>query len=431
MIIVLQRPSFEVTSRRSMDQDLFRIIVVGGGIAGLAAAVALRGPGRDILVLEKSRMLREVGALLSLQPNASRIVSLWNIDEFLNSCEPVIDDGFRLMNTDGVLLDEIPTSGPIFGADRVIYHRQDLHKSLRAAAVSQNLAGKPAQIRTACPVVRIDTFVGEVELEDGEVLEGDLIIGADGIRSVVRESVLQSSVQSLPTGLSAYRLLIPVAKLENLSVSKEIFDPERAVSTMIIGHDKRIIMGPGRGKKLFGLTALVPDEKLNELSHSDSWTAEGSIESLLDSFAEFPSWLHEIFKAAPEVALWQLRDIPSLDSWIRGRTILIGDAAHAMLPTQGQGASQSIEDAEALQAFFSDITNRPSLEVVHDRLKKTFDARYERASIIQAYSRQQARPGTDVKSKRITLKPEEFMDFNCRYAGAKNWLERNQAESQA
>jgi salicylate hydroxylase len=135
-------------------------------------------------------------------------------------------------------------------------------------------------------------------------------------------------------------------------------------------------------------------EKLNELSHSESWISEGSHNSLLESFADFPSWVLELFKVAPELALWQMRDIHHLDKWINGQLILVGDAAHAMLPTQGQGASQSIEDAEALQAFFADIAGRSSRDLVHERLKVIFEARHERASLIQAYSRQQAQPGT-------------------------------------
>lgn len=413
-----------------MEQDLFRIVVVGGGIAGLAAAIALRAPGRDVLVLEKSQMIREVGALLSLQPNASKIVSSWELGEFLDDCEPVIDEGFRIMNTDGHVLNDIPTSGPIFGADRVIYHRQDLHNALKAAAVSDKRPGRPAQIRTGCPVQRIDTVAGKVELASGEVIEGDLIIGADGIRSVVRDSVLESAIQPVPTGLSAYRLLIPTEKLKDLAVEKEIFDPERPITTMIIGHWTRIVMGPGRGNKLLGIVALVPDEKMNETSNADSWTAEGSRQSLRESFVDFPPWVHSLFDAAHDIGLWQLRDISSLDRWVSGRTILIGDAAHAMLPTQGQGASQSMEDAEALQAFFSDVTSRPSAREVQDCLARVFDARHERASLIQAYSRQQARPGTEAGSKKVTLKPEEFMAFNNGYEGAKDWLGRHQPVQQ-
>jgi salicylate hydroxylase len=413
-----------------MGQEIFRIIIVGGGIAGLAAAIALRGPSRDVLVLEKSQMLREVGALLSLQPNASKIVTSWGLDEFLEACEPVVDEGFRIMDTDGKVLNEISTSARAFGADRVIYHRQDLHSALKAAATSHTRPGTPVRLRTGCPVRKVDTLAGKVELASGEVVDGDLIIGADGIRSVVRDSVLESSVQSVPTGLCAYRLLIPTANLKNLDVSKEVFDPERAISTMVVGHGSRIIMGPGRGKKMFGLTALVPDDKMNELTPEDVWTAEGSRKSLQESFAEFPAWVHSLFDAAPDVGLWQLRDIPSLPHWARGRTILIGDAAHAMLPTQGQGASQSVEDAEALQAFFSDISGRPSEQEIADALLRVFDARYERASLIQAYSRQQARPGTEAGTKKVTLKPDEFMTFNCSYAGAKDWLQNRRTPQQ-
>ena len=93
-----------------------------------------------------------------------------------------------------------------------------------------------------------------------------------------------------------------------------------------------------------------------------------------------------------------------------------------MLPTQGQGASQSVEDAEALQAMFADVTTRPSREMVEERLAKIFEARHERASLIQAYSRQQALPATDKNTKKVTLNPREFMDYNCRYSGAKSWL---------
>jgi salicylate hydroxylase len=86
-----------------------------------------------------------------------------------------------------------------------------------------------------------------------------------------------------------------------------------------------------------------------------SWTSRGDMESLLQSFKEFPDWCKRLFKHAPELGLWQLRDLGPLDSWTRGRAIIIGDASHAMLPTQGQGASQSIEDAVGVP-----ITNKIS-----------------------------------------------------------------------
>ena len=84
---------------------------------------------------------------------------------------------------------------------------------------------------------------------------------------------------------------------------------------------------------------------MNEDMESASWTSEGDLESLLESFKEFPDWCKRLFRHSPNRGLWQLRDLDPLDTWVNGRVIIIGDASHAMLPTQGQGASQSVEDA--------------------------------------------------------------------------------------
>jgi salicylate hydroxylase len=124
------------------------------------------------------------------------------------------------------------------------------------------------------------------------------------------------------------------------------------------------------------------------------------------------------------IGLWQLRDLDPLDTWTRGRVILIGDAAHAMLPTQGQGASQAIEDAEALGAFFSDVDCQPTLGEVSSRLERVFKCRYARVTLIQKYSREAAKPATDAEGKKVKMRPDEFMDYNCLYMGAKDWEEQ-------
>lgn len=374
-------------------------------------------------------MLRETGALISLQPNASKIVTKWGLDPILERvAEPQADKAFRMFSTEGTLVREIPLSTSTFGADRMLYHRQDLHAALREAATTakDGWEGKPAVlIRTAADVVDCDPAEGTVSLKGGENLKADLIIGADGIKSVIRNIVVGEERTAQPTGLSAYRMLIPAAKLPTEQIPEGILQMEDpAATTMIVGKDKRVIMGPGRAGTLLGIVALVPDETTEDAG-DDSWTRPGSKQELLAAFADFPSWLRAIFDQAEddEIGLWQLRDIDPLPKWTNGRVVLIGDAAHAMLPTQGQGASQAIEDAEALQAFLSNIDERPvSKDQVEKALEKVFKARYERASLIQAYSRDQARPGT--AGREVTLNPAEFMRFNCEYQGAVDWLER-------
>jgi salicylate hydroxylase len=367
-------------------------------------------------------MLKETGALISLQPNASKIISSWGLAPFLGPCEPMVDTAFRLFDEAGKLVRQVDLDFARFGADRVVYHRQDLHSALKKAASSTDLPGRPVEILTASRVTSCDPEKGIVTLDGGETLDADIIIAADGIHSVVRHAVVGEPREALRTGTSAYRMLLPAESLSGLEIPKDVLDLARPVTTMVVGHDRRVIMGPGRGGKVFGIVALVPDEHMHETSSADSWVAQGSTPALLEAFAGFPDWMLQMFKRAPDVALWQLRDIDPLPRWVRGRAILIGDAAHAMLPTQGQGASQSFEDAEALQAFLVELPRNPTGQQVNEALLRVYEARHARASLIQRYSREQAKPGTDPGSNKIKLDPVQFMEYNCNYSGAKDWL---------
>lgn len=372
-------------------------------------------------------MLEETGALISLQPNASKLVTRWGLDPFLHSAEPLIDRGFRVFDMSGKLVNELKLKTARFGADRVLYHRQDLHSALRDAATSTQLAGEPVEIRTTCPVKSCDPEGGVVTLESGEQIQADLVIGADGIKSVIRTAVLGEHCPAIPTGLSAYRVLMPLERIQDIEGLPDcIKSCNPALTSMIMGGDRRVIMGPGRGGKLYGIVALVPDGKLHEDTAGDSWVMPGSKEQLKAAYPGFAPWLLDVFDAAPdsEIGLWQLRDLDPLPTWVKGRTIIIGDAAHAMLPTQGQGASQSMEDAEALAAFLADIDERPGKSKVQDALRKVWEARFERVSFIQAYSRQQARPATEKGSNHVTLNPGEFMKYNCEYDGAIDWVRK-------
>ncbi|KAL4811888.1 hypothetical protein BDW67DRAFT_189200 [Aspergillus spinulosporus] len=410
----------------------FRIVIVGGGIAGLTAAIALRARNRQIIVLEQSQLNTEIGALISLQPNASKIVyETLGLGRELERARGMVDEGFRVYSTDGELVNEVPLTTNEYGASRLVYHRRDLHDALKRAALATDREGETVDIRVSSRVVRCDPINGTIETEKGETIEGDVIIGADGIHSVLRKYVLEDEITPLPTGHSAYRLMIPSNVLEEQEpefCSK--INPRSSFTSMMVAHDCRLVMGPGRQGEVFGIVALVPDERMNEDPNAkQSWVSEGSLEKMLDTFSEFPDWVTSIFKHSRDLGLWQLRDIDPLHTWHHGRVLLIGDAAHAMLPTQGQGASQAIEDAEALRAFFAERVESPSLEEIGSIFEDVFRSRYNRASLIQAYSRQSAKPGTAKGEKTVTMKPDEFMTFNCKYHGAKDWLRRQTASA--
>ena len=384
----------------------FRIIIVGGGIAGLSAAVALRAPSRQITVLEQSQFVGEIGANISLQPNASRIVhEEWRVDT-ISGARGMADRGFRILNTEGKEMRFVPLDNkPEYGGERIMYHRQDLHSCLKRAAIDNQRGGDAVMIKTSAKVVVCDPDQGIVTLCNGEQLEADLIVAADGIHSVLRDMVVGERVTPNPTGLSAYRMSFPTAELEEMVPEFcETIKVREPITSMMVAFDCRLIMGPARDGHLYGIVALVPDDRMHEDADAkQSWNCEGDINKLLETFREFPDWVKEVFRVAKDIGLWQLRDIDPLPTWTRGRVILIGDAAHAMLPTQGQGACQAVEDAEALAAFLKDVEHKPSFEDIQSRLYDVFEARHERATFIQKYSRQAIKPHTDPNNKSATL----------------------------
>ncbi|KAJ0336363.1 hypothetical protein COL922a_008063 [Colletotrichum nupharicola] len=229
-------------------------------------------------------------------------------------------------------------------------------------------------------------------LESGEEIVGDLVVGADGIKSVLRQAVIGKEAPAIPTGLSAYRLIVDSSELEQDKDFTSVIDPKESITTMIMGHDRRIIMGPARNGSIYSIVAMVPDDQMQENAEGKSWTTKGDPEKLRETFKVFPPWARAVFKNCTEVGLWQLRDLDPLKTWHKGRTIIIGDASHPMLPTQGQGAGQSVEDAEALGAIFSDVKTKPTEE--------------------------------EVASSDMDRNPGEFMDYNCNYDGARAWMEK-------
>lgn len=331
----------------------------------------------------------------------------------------------------GRVVHSTPLDTVRFGADRVLYHRQDLHTALRRAAEAPAggpLPGAPARVRTACEVVDCDAARGVVTLADGEEVRADVLVGADGIRSVLRDVVVGAPHPPLPTGLSAYRLLVPTADLAAVeAVPAELVDTSRPVTTMIMSPtaERRVIFGPGRGGELFGFVGLVPDDQVREESSTgaDSWVSPGTPAALLEAFHDFPPWLRQVFERCPDISLWQLRDIDPLPHWVRGRLILVGDAAHAMLPTQGQGASQAIEDAEALQFFLGRLHGKPAPEDIHQALVDVWSARHARAHLIHQFSRAHGPRGADAAGK-VKLSMTEFMEYNCNYNGVEDWVRR-------
>lgn len=299
------------------------IIVVGGGVAGLAAATALGQRGAQVLLLEQAGGFLEVGAGLQISPNGTRVLKSLGLQRWVDPLA-MRSRAVQLRNAQGgIVLDmALPAKGLGFH----LFHRADLVDLLRnglgnvqTRLVARVIAADPASPRPS------------VTLDGGEVLTADLVIGADGLHSVLRGAV--EGAQSAPffTGQVAWRALIPG-------------DSDDAVAQVFMGPGRHLVSYPLRGGRLRNIVAI---EERAEWA-DEGWNHPDSPANLRAAFAGFggpvPGWLKQVEK----VYLWGLFRHPVAHHWWKGRAVIIGDAAHPTLPFMAQGANLALEDALTL-----------------------------------------------------------------------------------
>ncbi|PWB79825.1 MAG: salicylate 1-monooxygenase [Methylocystaceae bacterium] len=349
------------------------VIVVGAGIGGLAAAIALTRAGRRVLTLERAEKIEEVGAGLQISPNAGRVLQEFGLSPALEkiALEPHALDIRRA--ADGATLARLPLAAARsrWGAPFRVFHRADLQNALLEKALSLG-----ATVRTG---VRCSGFSQDedgvrliVHSESGEeTLDAEAVIGADGLRSSIRSGLrLCENDEPIDLGLTAWRALFPI---ETAPASLR----ERATH-LWLGPGAHIVHYPLRDASIVSAVAIIegataPAESLNgeELARAigfERWNAD----------------LRALIEAAPAWRRWPLFGRPELVRWSRGRVTLLGDAAHPMTPFLAQGAAQAIEDAAALGRAFE-----PGGQSVEAALDAYQAARTQRAIKIQRGSRRQ------------------------------------------
>ena len=309
------------------------VILVGAGIGGLAAAVALTRTARVTLV-EQAAELSEIGAGLQVSANAARVLQRLGMGEALHAIgyEPEAIE-IREAASGALLLRQPlgPAARQRWGAPHYNVHRGDLHRMLAERAV-------PAS--TLVLGVRVDGIEQDgggvrVRLADGRVLEGDVVVGCDGVRSAVRGALWGAETPRF-TGVTAWRGSIPTDRLP-----AGLVPPTAAIWT---GRGRHFVHYFVRRGALVNFVGLVDDADWT----SESWTEQGDKADLARDFAGWPDPVGPLIAAVPEAWRWALFDRPPMPHWSKGRATLLGDAAHPMLPSFAQGASQAIEDAEAL-----------------------------------------------------------------------------------
>ncbi|KAF9877498.1 FAD binding domain protein [Colletotrichum karsti] len=376
-----------------------RIVVVGGGIAGLAAAAILRQK-HDVVVYDRDpEDAPERGAGIGLGPNGSKMLK----SAFQFSPENVkatVCSGTRTYDKEGNLLREITGVTEPFGSEWLLMHRQDLKEELTRLATGDaaklGISGPQAKIVHGVEVKEVDVELGKVVLSNGEVVEADVIVGADGIHSVVREAILGGEPNMVSSGVSLYRFVYSLDKAkEVLGGLPAAIDPDAGgfLNMMTADDDLRrnIIFYPCRNNTALNVVARVPDTMLSQESEA-SWSAEGNKAEMLENLKDFAPWMLEIMRNVEDVRLYKVKDADPLTHYVGGRAVILGDAAHPMTPFQGQGATQAIEDAEGLRLLLHDNVNASNVFGV----LQTWDSvRRPRASQVQ----QNSRYATDISAQ--------------------------------
>jgi salicylate hydroxylase len=341
-----------------LSRHTHTVTIAGGGLGGLAAALSLRARGVRSVVLEQATELGEVGAGIQTAPNASRILFALGLRPQLEAVRTEPTDQVRRRWRDGTIIATRPLSDAVwreFGAPYWHFHRADLHKVLLTAATDPDRPGPVVEVHTSSGVVdvdRTDPARPVAVTHDGRRFEGDVVLGADGLRSAVRKAI------GLPddlvfSGDMCYRAMIPGDKIAADPATRFLLD--RFHSTMWYGPDRHLVHYFIRGGEWLNVGASVP----STMNHDVSWSAPATVDEMVEDFASWDDRIATILsKAEGTSSKWALYRQRRNPFWADGHVALLGDAAHAMLPYQAQGASQAIEDAAVLAEELALVTRR-------------------------------------------------------------------------
>ncbi|RMJ27116.1 FAD binding domain-containing protein [Aspergillus sp. HF37] len=380
-----------------------KILVVGAGIGGLTAAIALRRQGHDIF--EQSHLATESGAAIHLAPNSNGLLRRLGIFAEKFGANPM--QRFAEYTATGELCRamDVSESNKKWQHPWLLAHRIGLHNNLKKVATTPTETHAPIPLRTASRVASVDGENAIVTLVDGTQARGDVVLGADGVHSVTRNAVPGGHIKAECRGKSAFRFLVPKqAAVDDPTTAKLVQHPGEL--SMWLGTDRRIVMYPTSQNTVLNFVLIHPESE-SATQTGDTWGQQGNLDKMLRIFDGFnPAILRLVGRADPQsIRVWKLLDMDVIPHWHHHRLALLGDAAHPFLPHQGQGAGVAIEDAISLAVVLPLGT---PVEEVPERLELYHDIRHDRATRIQGFSRAVGEDCTEDKQLDI----HAFTNFN-------------------
>jgi len=379
-----------MTEKRNLQ-----VTIIGGGIGGLSAALALQRRGFQVAVYERAKEIREVGAGVIITANARRALRDLGVDDKLEAMSSTIAIFHTCHFATGAVLRAVSNEdiSRKVGAASLGVYRADLHSVLMASV----LANDPHCLHASSEFVRLvqDAAGVTVTFANGGAVRSDVVVGADGNASAVRSFLFPEEAPKF-AGQVAFRSLIPWGLLP-ASVR------ERG-SIMSAGPGRYLLCYPLRGGQIMNLIGLVQSGEWA----AEGWTTPATNAEFAQAFAGFEPDLVELIHRIPQGELfkWGLRDREPLQNWTVGRVTTLGDAAHPMTPFLGQGACLAIEDGLILaRAFAASSTVQQAL------------ARYEavckpRGTMVQLASREEGQTLQDPSKRRRTAQDRGLMDYD-------------------
>jgi salicylate hydroxylase len=351
-----------------------RILIAGAGIGGLTAALSLLKRGYDVQVCEQATELREVGAGLQLSPNGLRALYQLGLGDTLRALasEPEGKE-IRLWSTGQTwkLFDLGKTAVAEYGYPYFMIYRPDLHKVLADAV----RAMKPDAIMLGarCAGLEQNDEGVTLKLADGRVLRGDVLIGADGVHSRIRDQLFGADQPGF-SGCLAWRGVIPMDRLPQ--------HLRRPVGVNWVGPGAHVIHYPLHGGTLMNFVGIVERDDWQV----ESWTEKGTHH---ECHADFNGWHDDVHTLISNVDVpykWALMARAPMQKWTAGRVSLLGDACHPTLPFLAQGAVMAVEDGYLLGRCIDQYGDDPALA-----LRKYEDARIARTTQIVLRSTENGR----------------------------------------
>ena len=392
-----------------------KTIIVGAGIGGSALALALEQQGQDYELLEQATAFQAVGAGIQLSPNGVHVLERLGLkDQLAAFCTTPAAHKYSVWDTGETIL-TTPLMPKVLNAYGYAYyhaHRADLIGALTASINPDRL-----HMGTQVQAVGQDADGVWVELADGTQLRGDVLIGADGVHSVVREQIFNPEPPR-PSGYVTWRGVVDAKDIAHLDIP-------------VCAH---VDMGP---KLSFVYYYVSGGQKFNWLalgeaqgSRRESWSQTSSRSEVIAAFDGWYDRPRQVIEATPEIFVTALHDRDPLTSWVDNRIALMGDAAHAMLPYHAQGAVQSMEDAWVLARLIALAATDPAAVLRH------YEAlRLHRANLLVQQSRAAENWYHVDDPQAIAARNERFRRTNEKLDGGfspqQHWLYSYDAEQAA